>query len=227
MRTRATSSEPLLPEDERNLKGIITPLVTNPSRDLVLISMIVSCSNNNNNNRLDRERRERIITRLVTIANSKESGLICAHLLKYGAATLPELVKVIPVTTPTASRTIKYLIQYDIVEPKGFVERPYRKIKQAGPKVRVFILKGADPQAAIDAQRRHAELRLIKTNTTSDPIRQSQLPEAINLAKIYMDNRGLDIVPDSSVLTPMLKTHGVRVNYSRLLTALTKEGYSA
>lgn len=207
------------------IRRIITPLVKDPSRDLVLIGIIVTRSNNNNNSRRERERRERIVTSLVTIANSDIGGRICRHLLMKGATTLPELVEIIPTSIQSAARIINKLVQFDIVEPKGFVESPYRKVKQPGPRVRVFTLKGADPQAAIDAQRRHAELKLIKTSTTPNSKRQSQLPEAVNLAKIYMDKRGLNRIPDSRILAPILKTHGVRVNYSQLLTALFKEGY--
>jgi len=125
------AEDPLLSE----IRRIITPLVTNPSRNLVLIGIIVTRDNNNNNNsRIDRERRERIVTSLVTIANSDIGGRICRYLLMKGATTLPELVEIIPTSIQSAARIIKKLVQFDIVEPKGLVERPYRKIKQPDQK---------------------------------------------------------------------------------------------
>ena len=83
-----------------------------------------------------------------------------------------------------------------------------------------------DPQAALDSQRRHAELKLIKTNMTSDPIRQGQLPEAIALCKTWMNDRGLRTIPERQILTPMLEVQGIKVSYNNLITALRQEGYS-
>lgn len=108
----------------------------------------------------EREKNERIVTSLVTIANSKIGGLICDHLLKHGGATIPELEKAIPTTRASASRTLKILMNNDVVEVHGYVRSPYRAQGQSGPRVPIFILKGADPQASINAQKRYGEIRL-------------------------------------------------------------------
>lgn len=207
-------------------KRIITPHVTNPSPEIFLIWRIRSLHDHDHISFVDRDRRERIVTSLVTIANSETGGLICDHLLKHGATTIPELEEVIPTTKATASRTLKRLINFNVVETRGHVGSPYRPRKQAGPRVPIYILKGADPQAAHDAQRRHAELKLIKTTKTTEHVKQSQLPEAIALAKTYMNDRGLRTIPDRVILTLVLQNSGITVDYNKLTTALHKEGYS-
>lgn len=139
---------------------IITPLVTNPSPEIILISTIRSLHDHDHILIGEIERRERIVTRLVTTANSPIGGLICDHLLKYGGATIPELENVIPTTKATASRTLKGLMNNDCVEIHGYVGSPYRARGHSGPRVPIFILKGADPQASIDAQRRYGAYQM-------------------------------------------------------------------
>ena len=215
-------------EDDKTTESviIITPHVTNPSPELLLIWRIRSLHDHDHILIQERERRERIITSLVTIANSETGGLICDHLLKHGATTISILEEVIPTTKATASRTLRRLINFNVVETRGHVGPPYRPHRKSGPRVPIYTLKGAAPQASHDAQRRHAELKLIKTSTTPDPIRQGQLPEAIALCKTWMNDRGLRTIPDSQILTPMLEVQGIKVSYDKLITALRKEGYS-
>lgn len=137
---------------------MITPHVTNPSREIILIWRTRSLHDHDHIPIEERERRERIVTSLVTIANSKIGGLICDHLLNYGGTTIRELEKVIPTTRASASRTLKILMNNDVIEAHGYVRSPYRAQGHSGPRVPIFILKGADPQASIDAQIRYATL---------------------------------------------------------------------
>ncbi len=129
--------------DNSGVERIITPHVTNPSPEILTISRIRSLHDHILNG--DRERRERINTSLVTIANSEKGGLICDYLLKHGGTTIPELEEVIPTTRATASRTLRRLINFNVVETRGHVGPPYRPHRKAGPRVPIFILKGAAP----------------------------------------------------------------------------------
>ena len=148
------------PEDEKTPESvrIITPHVTNPSPEIVLISTIRSVHDHDHMIIGDRERRERVVTRLVTIANSTIGGFICDHLLEYGGTTLRELEKVIPTTKATASRTLSSFINFNVVEILGYVGIPYISHKKGGPRVPIYTLKGADPQVSIEAQKRYGDL---------------------------------------------------------------------
>ncbi len=140
---------------------IITPHVPNPSREVILIWITRSLHDQDQDKEEEeREKRERIITILVTIANSKVGGLICDHILKYGATTISELEYSIPTTRASASRTLNRLQICGVVEKLGYVRSPYRLIKTPGPRILIYSLTGADPQASIEAQKRYAAIQL-------------------------------------------------------------------
>ncbi len=173
-----------LPPEETELitpPVTITPHVTNPSGEILLIWRTRSLHDHDIIPIEEREKRERIVTSLVTIANSTIGGLICDHLLEYGGATIRELVEVIPTTGATASRTLKALKKYDVVEEHGYVGPPYRDRGQPGPRVPIFIWKGADPQASIEAQKRYGDLMIISREAKLEADRQTRVRESQQL----------------------------------------------
>jgi len=197
------ADEALPPEEQPELitpPVIITPHVMNPSREIILIWRTRSLHDHDHVLIEERERRERIVTSLVTIANSKIGGLICDYLLKHGGATIPELEKAIPTTRATASRTLKVLMNNDVVEVHGKVRPPYRARGQSGPRVPIFILKGADHQASIEAQKRYGDLVVSSREATLEVerqqrVRESQQREARALEVQNLTDRVFDALP--------------------------------
>lgn len=171
------------PEDEKTPESvrIITPHVTNPSPEILLIWRIRSSHDDDHVLVEEREKRERIVTSLVTIANSKIGGLICDHLLEHGGTTIPELVKVIPTTGATASRTLNALVNNGALEEHGYVGPPYRPQGQPGSRVPIFIWKGADPQASIEAQKRYGASVVHKREAAVEVERQQRVRESQQL----------------------------------------------
>ena len=172
------------PEDDKNTGPVtnITPHVTNPSPEIILIWRIRSSHDDDDDvPREERERRKGIITSLVTIANSKVGGLVCDLLLKYGSTTLQEVEYSIPTKRGTASRILKGLWICGVVEKVGYVESPYRLRNTPGPRSVIFSLKGADPQAAIEAQERYGDLVVKARDLTLELERQQR--EAQNEAQ--------------------------------------------
>jgi len=171
---------------------IITPHVT-ISPELHTIITIRSLHSNNNNIIENRGRYGRIVTSLVRIANSPVGGLICSYLLEHGGATIPELEEMIPCTPATASRSLKNLAFLGVVERRGVVEYPYRT-QNPGPKIPVFVLKGADPVVSINAQKRFAALQInqdperraieSKEQETKERIVENQIKTDENLKRV-------------------------------------------
>jgi len=164
------------------------------------------------------------IARLCNFFKKSQNRLIAAFLITRGATTSLELQKILKLKDYTVTRAMKTLEDLDIVEDKTRVKTPYRDSTDKGAGIKVWSLMNVKPEARDKAQERYAEIIL----ATEDPssIRQCQMPEAIAFTKTYMDPRGLKTVPGSRILTPMLKDQGINVDYSLLLTAMVKEGYS-
>jgi len=180
------------PEDDKNTGPVtnITPHVTNPSPKIILIWRIRS-SHDDDIQEEDRERHEGIITSLVTIANSKVGGTICDILLKHGATTFLEVEYSIPTTRATASRTLNRLHTCGVVNKVGYVRSPYRLRNTPGPHSVIYALKGADPQAAIEAQERYGASVVKARDLTLEIERQqreaqneAQALEAKNLVEV-------------------------------------------
>jgi len=92
-----------------------------------------------------------------------------------------------------------------------------------GRPVPIYGFYNATPDQVEEAQKRYGEIRRQALAIRRGP---DQILEAVAIAKAYMDPRGLNVIPKRVILGPLLKEAKVKVDYSRFLRELTKEGYS-
>ncbi len=206
-----------------NKDRTVSSLVTDLTPELALFSRIVSLYDIDIVQREERERREGIVSTLVTVLKGPVGRRVSKILSDYGCATSLELQYTIPTTRLSAHRIMKRLMSCDVVEISGHVGTPYRPRGSPGPPIPIYGLVGAIPEAVVNAQKRYGEV--LKSLSKPESIRQCQLTEALAFCRTYLDDRHLKRVPDSQILTPLLQDSGIRVNYDHLLTALVKEGY--
>lgn len=154
----------------------------------------------------------------------RENRRLVSFFFKVRTATRPEIQAKLGLEETSISKKLKTLSSLGFIEKKGRIGAPYKTRRARGAGVPIWGILKADPQDYVDAQRRYGEI-ILATEDPS-PIRQCQMTEAIALARTYMVDRSLTRIPDSIILTPMLEAKDIRVDYSQLLTALVKEGYS-
>ena len=165
-----------------------------------------------------------LIERTGNLMRYPENRRIVSFLLKVRATTRVEIETKLGLETTSISKKLSTLRSLGFIEKKGRIGAPYKTRRARGAGVPIWGILKTDPQDYVNAQRRYGEIILSTENTSS--VRQCQMPEAIALAKTYMDDRGLRTIPDSRILTPMLEEKGINVAYNQLLTAMVKEGYS-
>ncbi|MBN2334910.1 winged helix-turn-helix transcriptional regulator [Candidatus Bathyarchaeota archaeon] len=114
--------------------------------------------------------------RLLNLIDRPQSRDIIGFLIKNGATTSLELEVETGLPQGTISRNLKALTSLGFVKrPKrARVGSPFKPESDRGPKVKIYALSDASPQAAIEAQMRYATL----TNKQVEDVgRQSDLEE--------------------------------------------------
>jgi len=160
----------------------------------------------------------RLLRRLLNNLVSSNGWDIATFFHNHTAATKPEIQKVTHINWQGVNTTVNTLVETGFLKVLGRVGLPYRT---RGRPIPIYGLHHATAEDATRAQKRYGELRRSEKN----PRGQRQITEAIALAKTYMEDRGLRAIPDRSILAPILRESGIRVNYDHLTTALHKEGY--
>ena len=143
---------------EKDTEKIIAIGATNYPLERVLIDEIIASRNAFiNNTTHPQEKAEEIFASLARIVNSDIGRKVLYHYLRHEAVTAYELAEVILVDESTISRLLHKLRRCGVGDKRGIVDKPYHK--GTGPKPKVWVLRGADPEASIRAQIRYADLK--------------------------------------------------------------------
>ena len=162
----------------------------------------------------------RLRRRLVSNLTSENGWDIATFFHNHVATTKPELQSVTHINWQSINTTVDTLVETGFIKRFGRVGLPYRT---RGRPIPIYGLLHATPEDVLQAQRRYGEIRRSKIK---DPLRQTQIPEAIALCKTYMDKWGATTIPDRAVLVTVMKQGGIKaVNYDHLVSALIKAGY--
>ena len=207
MNTQTPQDEPLLTENvSREILNIIR----------YLLSLTV------NSSRVMNRRKRMTYLQILKVAMKEHGELILRHLIRYGACTSYELYEIYGINYSTVGRVLKLLEYGELIRQVGFVGKPYFNFGD-GRRVKIYVLLDSDPSSSAQAQTRYGE---IKNSKRGDTLRQTQLEEAFNVVKLYLDEREIRHIPKKTHIHMILKEHEITgVNHSLLLRKLVKSGY--
>lgn len=214
MRDSNTLSDPNF-EDEMSQE--LFPLSGNRPL-LYIIRYLFSLSGNGNRERDMKKRR--VYSQIMRIILRETGETIMEHLLRYESATVYELVHIYNLPYNSVDRIMKQFAIAELVKVTGFMSKPY---VTAGKRAKIYLLDGAHSSKAVEAQNRYAEILMSKRDET---MRQTNIEEALNAVKLWMDERDIKNIPPSTHIRSILGEKEIKCNNLPLLTnRLVKKGY--
>ena len=174
----------------------------------------------NNNNKRDK-REIRTYLQILKISTKEHGEHILRHIYRYKASTAAEIYELYGYNYTTICRILNLLIDAGIAKTVGTVQGRYAK--NMGRPVKIYSLIDAEPEASHDAQRRYGEILMSKRG---DPLRQTELEEAFNIVKIYLDKRDVKRIPERNLIMQLLREKEMKgIEYNLLVSKLVKNGY--
>jgi len=209
--------------DEVANKKVINPneLLSKTDNNPILIIieqllLIIDNENKKNKNNLIES-----YYQILRITTSESGFIIMKHLLKYGSFIETELIESYGINKDKVHRTVSCLEKNKLIRSVGHVQIPYSK--KAGKRAKIYLLDGAPPERSHDAQRRYAEILNARRDVK---VNQTQLEEAFNLVKVYLEKRETNRVPEIPIIKRILTENEIKgVEIPLIVNRLRKEGY--
>lgn len=221
-------------KDRSDEKGIITPhatdshlkrrrtvstLVTNLSPELELFLRSITPYDVDNVLEMERERREGIVSTLVTVLHGPKGRRISRTFMERGAATILELETLHQTTKMTVRRNLRRLMSCDIVKIIEHIGPPYKPRGTPGPPTPIYGLVGVGFEAVVDAQRRYGEI--VKMQQRPE---QAHIDEAIAFIRCVLNQRR-DTKAALKDLLPKLTDQGIDLETAKAAAhRLSSEG---
>jgi len=195
---------------EAQRRMVATASTNSPRADQVkseLIERVVSSINSLFNIDIDIE--EELIERLATIYLSSEGRKVLNHLVKHKALTTKTIQAEEIIARDSLSRILNGLRDLGVIFKCADMRDP--RLKRRGPKFDVWLLAGADPQYAREAQKRHLEL-LREESKHVEGYEQATLDEVKTFLKTCVGPRREALLRD---LIPQLRARGISIELAR------------
>jgi len=162
-----------------NPTELIASRAINYSRERILIDQLFASYNNYYNNTSPVGKSGDIFASLANLLNTETGRTVVNHLLTHEFVSVYELTELILVEDSTISRILHKLRKCGVVEKVGFVDS---RALGKGAKPKIWGLVGADPMGAVQAQKRHMELKKVENGYRQRNLARNRKLEAQNRA---------------------------------------------
>ncbi len=158
---------------------LIAPDAINYSRERILIDQLFASYNNYYNNTSPVRKSGEIFASLANLLNTETGRTVVNHLLTHEFVSVYELTELILVEDSTISRILHKLRKCGVAEKVGFVDS---RALGKGAKPKIWGLVGADPMGAVQAQKRHMELKKVENGYEQKSLARKRKLEVQNRA---------------------------------------------
>lgn len=156
--------------------------------------------------------------RLMDNVLSMNGRIIAKVFLDLTASTKPEVRSISKIGHQSVNQIINIYAETGLLKVLGRVGLPYYT---TGRPVLIYGFPHATPEDTAQAQKRYGAVLIAKKDART--LRQGNLREAIALAKVYMDDRGLITIPNEVIIRGLLRENGLKIHVGYVITALGKE----